>query len=403
MSITRVLAPVIVMVLAATILVVVVERELSAAWFRLGVQPQVMSLLEKSMADQKRLDTASPGNDGLYRRRYEEIHRVLNNLRVLEHSRSRIVSRYQAVLLAVLGLVVVAGSTTQVLGQAREHRRLSSIQDALQALSGGGVDLEVPVRGRDGLGRVARMVESTSRLVGRQRKRLEAMRTLEQWQDTTRRISHQLSGPLNAARLELSRLHELLGGTSDPGDALACASNIDTQLDRLGRWTRSFARLGRLPEPRLVADDVAGIVQHFEEVFSSAWPGLHLAMDLARPARAMVDRDLLEHLLTNLADNAARAMGGAGGTLGLAVSTEGQWVRVDVADSGPGLPADVVDRLFQPYVSRKERSDGMGLGLAIAHKIALDHGGDLRLFETSEQGTTFSLVLPVLPCNSEVE
>ena len=110
MSLSRVLVPVLVMAGAAAALVFLVEKELSAAWFGPGMHPEVVTLLERSMHDQKLLDETYAGADSEFRARYEEIREVVNSLRILEHSRSRIVGRYQGLLYVVLGFVVLAGA-----------------------------------------------------------------------------------------------------------------------------------------------------------------------------------------------------------------------------------------------------------------------------------------------------
>ena len=70
---------------------------------------------------------------------------------------------------------------------------------------------------------------------------------------------------------------------------------------------------------------------------------------------------------------------------------------MNVTDTGPGIPTQYHDRLFQPYFSGRPAGEGTGLGLAIARKIALDHGGDLQLDESSEEGSTFRLLIPAVP------
>jgi len=393
-SLTRVLVPVLVMLSAAAVLMFAVNHQLSSAWFGLGVHPVFIGLLEKSMEDQKELAALAHDDDGLRRQRFDEIKSAVNHLQIVEHSRDRILLRYEIVLFAVLALVVVAGTLAAVVGGQRDARRLTSLQQALEQLSKGGADLTVSVHGSDSIGRVARMVEATSRMVGRQRQRLGAMQALERWQEAARCIGHEINDPLNAAQLELGRLEQLV---VDPAaETEACLGNVAAELRRLGRWTRSFGSFARLPEPRPEIHDVATLVEKFSIVFGSAWPEITVKMRLTRPAFAEIDTDLFHHLLTNLADNAARAMDGRG-ILIFDVVTGDRWITVNVTDTGPGIPTQYHDRLFQPYFSGRPAGEGTGLGLAIARKIALDHGGDLQLDESSEEGSTFRLLIPAVP------
>jgi signal transduction histidine kinase len=112
---------------------------------------------------------------------------------------------------------------------------------------------------------------------------------------------------------------------------------------------------------------------------------------------ASLDRDMLRQVLVNLCDNsshAVRALGEGRGTVTLRPGEAGHNVFLDVADDGPGVPSDIRSRVFEPYVTTRQVGEGMGLGLAIAKKILLDHGGDLELLASSGGGTTFRLTFP---------
>jgi signal transduction histidine kinase len=115
------------------------------------------------------------------------------------------------------------------------------------------------------------------------------------------------------------------------------------------------------------------------------------------------DRDLpkvpafgaeLNQVWTNLIDNAADAMKGSG-TLTLRSRQQGQWAVVEVADNGPGIPAEVRDRIFEPFFTTKPPGEGSGLGLDSARRIIVKHHHGRLEVETSDAGTTFSVYLPL--------
>ena len=81
-----------------------------------------------------------------------------------------------------------------------------------------------------------------------------------------------------------------------------------------------------------------------------------------------------------------------GGDLELAVRVADGGVEVDVADTGAGVPEELIPRLFQPFVSSKDT--GLGLGLAISRRIAEDHGGTIRFTNRPGKGALFTLHLP---------
>jgi signal transduction histidine kinase len=104
----------------------------------------------------------------------------------------------------------------------------------------------------------------------------------------------------------------------------------------------------------------------------------------------LADRSSLRAAILNLLINAIEAAG-PGGTVRLeAHSREGQ-VAVEVVDSGPGPPPELADSLCEPFVTSK--AEGVGLGLALAHQVALDHGGRLSWTRSNDE-TRFCLTLP---------
>jgi signal transduction histidine kinase len=111
------------------------------------------------------------------------------------------------------------------------------------------------------------------------------------------------------------------------------------------------------------------------------------------------NRDRLRQVLVNLLLNAADAIGEGGGTISVraeraAVLSGAAAVRVLVADSGPGIPAELMDTLFDPFVSSKPPGAGTGLGLAVSQAIVDGLGGIIRAWNPSGGGACFELLLP---------
>ena len=117
----------------------------------------------------------------------------------------------------------------------------------------------------------------------------------------------------------------------------------------------------------------------------------------------LADPNQLEHVLLNLVINARDAMEGQGRiVLALnnvhveddAVLAPGDYVTVAVADTGHGMPQEVMERAFEPFFTTKPEGKGTGLGLSMAHGFARQSGGDIRLASTPGQGTTVTIYLP---------
>ena len=107
----------------------------------------------------------------------------------------------------------------------------------------------------------------------------------------------------------------------------------------------------------------------------------------------MADRDSLRSVFTNLVINAVEAIDGEGGRVSIKLSnTDANSVKVEVTDTGCGITADDISKVFEPYYSTKET--GTGLGLAIVKKAIDDHGGTITVESKEGEGTTFTIILP---------
>ena len=373
-------------VLATAAVLFLFERQLSSAWFRVGLQPEVITALEGSQQDRRKLARLDPEREAEYRRRFEEDQALLNRLRILEHNRKEILRRYEMILLAVVGGVLIAAGGIHLVRQGRRERRIEKLRDALIQLSNGQENVDIGDRGRDTVGRIASMIEETSRVMARDRRRLAALQNLSMWQETARRHAHEMKTPLTAARLELTRLREMVNG-----DMKQAVESLGEELDRLGRFTREFTSFARLPKPRAEVHDLGAVVSEFASTFDLAWPSLALRVSAPGSFSAKIDRELLRQTLVNLCDNSAHARAR---TVTFGLSENGSNLYLDVADDGPGIAPEIRGRVFEPYATTRQVGEGMGLGLAISKKILLDHGGDLELLSTSDSGTTFRITLP---------
>lgn len=404
------------------------QRQLTGSWLAFGVHPDVLHGLDESLEDQKRLADLDPEHRAEYRRRFERLETLRNRLRILDHSREELMSRYGVLMLVLFGGIVVLAGTVSVVRQRRDEVRLERLRTALAALSTGRTHLDLGERRGDVIGRVAAMVEETSRVMARDRRRLDQLKNLSAWQEAARRHAHEMRTPLTAAHLEVERLRDLareprrvLESVADDRGEMdnplqRAAENLSRELARLADFTRGFADFARLPRPRRQRQDLGELAAGFVHTFSEAWPGVELRIEPppgeplraepegaeavpSRRLQAAVDRDLLIQVLVNLVDNAAQA--GASRVSLCPAAADGAEVVLDVRDDGPGVPEALRERLFEPYVSSKKAGQGMGLGLAISKKILLDHGGDLELAATgtdsdrSGTGCTFRLTLPV--------
>lgn len=390
------LVAVAIMVGSAALMFYFFQHQLTSASLAFGSHPEVITALESSLEDLKHLAEVDSENEALYRARFNELAVTARRLQVLEHTRDDLIRRYEILLLVVFSLSVIAVTGIYAYRQSRHAPRLARLQEALTALAEGSTGVEIGDSGHDTIGRIADMVERTSGLMARDRQRLLAMKNLSAWQEAARRHAHELRTPLTGAKLELTRLQDLLAGQvgESNGALVQAGRGVEQEIDRLVRFTDQFHSFARLPRPELMQQDLRALLEDVVSTYEAAWRNLVLQVEPGPNAVVAVDRDLLRQVVVNLCDNSSHALGEDQGTLIFVLAERASEIHLDISDDGPGIEEKIRGRLFEPYATSQELGEGVGLGLAISKKILLDHGGDLELLQTSSQGTTFRISLP---------
>lgn len=203
-------------------------------------------------------------------------------------------------------------------------------------------------------------------------------------------LAHQLRNAVTGARMAL-QLHQRRCVSEGNDQSLSVALR---QLSLTESQVRGLLSLGRGERRPRVPCELSRLVAEIEPLLGPACEhlGVALIVDRSGESHASVSADVeaLRAGLLNLALNAIEAAG-PGGEVELRVSDEGGQARVDVRDDGPGPPAEIAEALFDPFVT--SRAEGVGLGLALARQVAIDHGGTLVWFR-EEEHTVFRLSLP---------
>jgi two-component system NtrC family sensor kinase len=205
-------------------------------------------------------------------------------------------------------------------------------------------------------------------------------------------IAHEVRNPLSSIGLNAELLEEELQG-SPAGIRLARA--IQGEVDRLTALTEEYLRFARLPQPKLERHDVRSILTSLLD-FIGADARARAVTVVAEVAEdlpeARVDEGQLRQALLNLCRNAVEAMAG-GGTLTVRAAAADDALVVAVSDTGPGIPAEHRQRIFEPFYSTKEH--GSGLGLALTQHIIAAHGGTTTVESSPDRGSTFVVRLPL--------
>jgi two-component system nitrogen regulation sensor histidine kinase NtrY len=211
------------------------------------------------------------------------------------------------------------------------------------------------------------------------------------WREVARRIAHEIKNPLTAMRYALHRLQRRAELVPE-AERAAVQQSLDAileELKSLAAMADQFAQYARMPEPRLEPVDLAEIARGVAALHEPETVRLDLG---DRPLCVRGDRLLLSRAMHNLVLNACEATTG-GTPVELVARVQGATATFDVLDRGSGLPEHLRDRLFDPYVSTKNR--GSGLGLSLVRDVAQQHGGRITLENRAGGGVCARLELPL--------
>jgi PAS domain S-box-containing protein len=247
------------------------------------------------------------------------------------------------------------------------------------------------------------VVEDLSELIEAQRRAA--------WSEVARRMAHEIKNPLTPIRLSAERLAKHLLGGAEGSAAPHCLTERQTQLVRectgmigtevatLQRMVDEFSRFARLPAIRLEEASLNEVVRDALRLYDGRLGGATLECRLAPDLPvSRIDAEQLRQVLINLIENALDFLADCPGERRLIVTTrhvpERESVELVVADTGPGIPIDHRERIFDPYFSTRKR--GTGLGLAIVSRIVAEHHGRIRVTENHPQGAVMTVELPLV-------
>ena len=233
-------------------------------------------------------------------------------------------------------------------------------------------------------------------------RRLRRSRQLAALGEMAAGIAHEIRNPLGAIALNLEALTEDL--FDRPGELQLCGrvSKAVTRLDAIVGDVLSFARDTRVRAASIRPSEVImAAVEHAEDLVDAHDIDVDLSLD--EDLEVMADAALLEQSLLNLIRNACEAMALVDGPRRLMVGLRSRELRdpergiiphavFEIRDTGPGIPEEVRERMFNPFFTT--RAEGTGLGLAIVHRIVDAHGGRLDV-SAGHPGTIMSLSLPL--------
>lgn len=291
-----------------------------------------------------------------------------------EHGLSAQRFRWPVRLLAVLAILLVSVVLLSLLGV---RLLIHPLRDLRRAAEGLGKDIQQAPLAESGPTEVRDTAQAFNMMQTRLKNYIQDRSAI------LAAVSHDLKTPLTRLRLRSDLLDDEELRSKIQADLTDMESMVNTTLD--------FMRGSESKEPgqRL---DLLALLESIQADAGEAGKIVHIHGQSIAPYRG---RPLaLKRCLVNLIENALRYAGEAD----IKLSEVGQEIQITICDKGPGIPEDLLDKVFDPFfrleASRAKHSGGTGLGLGIARNIARAHGGDLTLKNNSEGGLCACLILP---------
>ena len=233
-----------------------------------------------------------------------------------------------------------------------------------------------------------------------ERRRLSAERVAA-WEEIAKRLAHEIKNPLSPIQLaveNLERTRRLAPAAFDEAFVVETRTILE-EVGSLRALVDEFAQFARLPSPRVAPCDPRAIVEQALALFSGRIEAMAVvvSVDAGRaPATMHGDAEQLGRVLKNVIANALDAMEGAGNrVLTVDVRGDGGQISFTVSDTGRGFDPETLRRVFEPYYTTRADRGGTGLGMAIARRIAVEHGGTLTASSVPERGAAIKLTVPV--------
>lgn len=305
---------------------------------------------------------------------------------VLDDVHRAFILSFLVIYLPVLGLAIAAAFYFS----RKITAPLTGLAAATEQVAAGNWDCKLPESGSDEIGQV---IDSFNNMVGQLQENQEKLVSLEKmaaWREIARVLAHEIKNPLTPIQLTIQQLRDKYDGSDAQYAALLhnCTDIINDEVEGLRNLVREFSDFARMPamkkEMMQINEVIGDVVRLFQAAPVSFYP-------VSVPDFPM-DGEKMHRVFINLLENAVAAAGEKGKVEIHVALNRGQ-VQVQVSDDGPGIAADVLPRIFEPYFTTKHR--GMGLGLAVVKKVVEEHGGKIMAANRPQSGACFTITLPL--------
>ncbi len=299
-----------------------------------------------------------------------------------------------AFTLGVYGILLVLTTIAGVVLANQLSQPIRDLTAAAHTVGEGKLDVRLPDRGS---GEIGELIGTFNEMVGELRKSRDELSRAEReraWKEMAKQVAHEIKNPLTPMKLSVQHLQQAFRDNAKDLDEIVSrvTRTITEQIDTLARIATEFSHFARMPERRFERVHLHQLLDETVQLFGEV-RGIVFRTNYADTDPVLIaDREELRRVFVNIVRNSVQAME-QGGEISITTELEDHRCRIQMSDTGIGIPSDLVSKVFQPNFSTK--TDGMGLGLAIVRKVIEDLNGTISVTSTVGVGTTMNIILPL--------
>jgi len=318
---------------------------------------------------------------------------------LLRNDKSEATWRAAQPLIATLGILLISTLITIFLVW-RFTRPIANLSNAAREIAAGNLSVRVPdVTRGDEIGQLAQNFNEMTAELEKSRELESQLQQAEKSAVIGRlgsAIAHEIRNPLNYINLTLDHLRSKFA-PEDAGQKatfLKLTTQLKSEVARINQQISDFLNYSRPASVNLRPIGARETIEDSLRIVEAQAAENNIKISVVEHEdvpKIMGDPEFLRSVFNNLLINAVQAMGSEGGNLNLKISPDDGYVRIEISDTGKGIPQENLCKIFEPYFSTKET--GTGLGLAIVQKIVELHNGTIEVESSEGEGTKFTVRL----------
>jgi signal transduction histidine kinase len=330
-----------------------------------------------------------------FRRAEQKIYPVYKEL---EATIDEIRRTFFFIYLLALAPVLITSISLGVIFARRVTRRVSALIQATQKVAEGDLSTSVLVEGSDEISELSKSFNQMVSEVKEGRERVLYLERIGAWKEIARRLAHEIKNPLTPIRLAVQQVRSSYKGDDARFKKLVTEVDeiVEEEISSLRNLVEEFSEFARLPDIAPLPEDLTAFAQEFCEQNPKFSENVTLHFQAGPALPILLDRRVVRRAILNLVKNAAEAIEEHSGKGDIFIATSldkrGRAV-LRIEDTGPGIPDEMREKIFEPYYTSKET--GTGLGLAIVKRTVFEHNGEIELSNREGGGAVFTLYFPV--------